>query len=68
VEGGSPPGKAPSGVSKVEFYSDGSQVGEDATSPYEYSWDTTKVSDGEHTVLVKAYDNVGTIGVDCQYF
>ena len=51
--------KAPSGISKVEFYVDGTKVGEATQSPYVYSWNTTQVSNGGHTIKVKAYDNAG---------
>lgn len=51
------------GISKVEFYIDGVKVGEDTSSPYEYSWDTINLPyDSKHTIQVKAYDNVGNIG------
>lgn len=55
--------KAPSGVSKVEFYIDGSKIGEDTTSPYEYNWNTSTVSNGNHIIMVRAYDNAGNIGI-----
>ena len=51
--------KAPSGILKVEFYIDGTKVGEDTQSPYEYSWNTTQVSNEGHTIKVKAIDNAG---------
>jgi len=54
--------KSPSGIRKVEFYIDESKVGEDTTSPYEYSWDTTQVLNGPHTIKAKAYDNAGNVG------
>ncbi|HOL38872.1 MAG TPA: Ig-like domain-containing protein [Dictyoglomaceae bacterium] len=54
--------KAPSGVSRVEFYIDGSKVGEDKEAPYEYSWDTTKVLNGTHTITVAAIDNINNSG------
>ncbi|MCX7796947.1 MAG: clostripain-related cysteine peptidase [bacterium] len=49
--------KAPSGINRVEFYIDGSKIGEDSSSPYEYNWNTTQYSNGSHTITVKAYDN-----------
>jgi murein DD-endopeptidase MepM/ murein hydrolase activator NlpD len=55
--------KAPSGISKVEFYIDGSKVGEDTSSPYEYSWNTDTLTFGStHTIQAKAYDNAGNVG------
>jgi len=54
--------KAPSGIAKVEFYIDNNKVGEDTSSPYEYSWDTTQYTSGTHTITAKAYDNAGNVG------
>jgi hypothetical protein len=51
------------GVSKVEFYIDGSKMGEATTSPYTYFWDTyTLPYNSKHTIQAKAYDNAGNIG------
>ena len=44
------------GISKVEFYIDGSLKSTDTSSPYSYSWNTTAASAGAHTVKVIAYD------------
>jgi len=43
-------------VQKVEFYVDDTKIGEDASEPYETSWDTTAYSDGSHTIKAVAYD------------
>ena len=51
------------GVTKVEFYVDGALKITDTTSPYSYSWDSTAVANGSHSLTAKAYDaahNVGT--------
>jgi len=51
------------GVTKVEFYLDGSLKSTDTTSPYSWSWDTTTTTNGSHSLTSKAYDaalNVGT--------
>ena len=51
------------GVTKVEFYLDGALTSTDTTSPYSWSWDTTAVVNGSHSLTAKAYDaalNVGT--------
>lgn len=37
-------------VRSVKFYIDNELVGEDTTSPYQYSWDTTTYSDGQHEI------------------
>jgi len=50
------------GVTKVKYYIDGKKVGENTKSPYEYSWDTTKYDNGNHTIQVKAYDKAGNVG------
>lgn len=51
------------GILKVEFYIDSNKVGEDTSSPYEYSWNTTIVDNGTHTTQAKAYDPTGNLGV-----
>jgi murein DD-endopeptidase MepM/ murein hydrolase activator NlpD len=57
--------KAPSGISKVEFYIDNNKVGEDTESPYTYEWDTTNLTKNSlHVITVKAYDKAGNIGKD----
>ncbi|MFH1778792.1 MAG: Ig-like domain-containing protein [Candidatus Omnitrophota bacterium] len=37
-------------VRYVKFYIDNQLVGEDTTLPYQYTWDTTAYSDGQHTI------------------
>jgi hypothetical protein len=59
------------GISKVDFYIDGSLLLSDTTFPYEASWNTTQVSNGAHTVKVIAYDTINqtvedSIGVTVQ--
>ena len=49
-------------VSKVEFYVDGTLKATDTTSPYSFSWDTTQVANGTHTLQAKAYDPANNIG------
>jgi hypothetical protein len=53
-----------SGVVGVQFKVDGVNLGaEDLTSPYSFSWDTTTVANGMHTITATArdrYSNVGT--------
>jgi hypothetical protein len=50
------------GVTSVQFYIDGSLAGTDTTSPYSYSWDTTAVANGSHSIYSKAYDAAGNVG------
>ncbi|MGC8718207.1 MAG: clostripain-related cysteine peptidase [bacterium] len=55
--------KVPSGIQKVEFYVDGNKIGEDATSPYQCSWDTSGLKHNTtHTITVRAIDNANNIG------
>jgi hypothetical protein len=48
-----------SGVARVELYVDSVLVANDTTSPYAYTWNTTSESDGDHSVVARAYDNAG---------
>jgi hypothetical protein len=50
------------GVTKVELYVDGALKGTDTSSPYSFAWDTAGVTNGGHTLSVKAYDVAGTVG------
>lgn len=50
------------GVSKVEFYLDGVLQSTDTASPYEWSWNTTAVSNGAHTLSSRAYDAANNVG------
>ncbi|MCX7942867.1 MAG: Ig-like domain-containing protein [Dictyoglomaceae bacterium] len=61
--------KFPSGIDKVEFYVDESKIGEDSQTPYEYSWNTTTVLNGNHTIMAKVYDkaeNTGTASIEVE--
>ena len=49
------------GVASVQFQLDGTNVGSPLTAaPYIYSWDTTKGSNGSHTLKAIAKDTLGT--------
>jgi len=50
------------GVSKVEFYVDGTLKSTDTTAPYSYSWNTTTYANSSHTLVAKAYDAANNIG------
>jgi hypothetical protein len=52
---------AESGVRQVEFYIDGFLKSTDGDGSDGWSWDfvTTDYTDGNHTILVRAYDNAG---------
>ncbi|MGH8737393.1 MAG: Ig-like domain-containing protein [Burkholderiales bacterium] len=48
------------GVAGVQFQLDGANAGaEDTTAPYSVPWDTTKASDGSHTITAVARDAAG---------
>lgn len=43
-------------ISKVEFLIDNIVVATDTTSPYEYVWNSTATTNGQHTISARAYD------------
>ncbi|TMI68367.1 MAG: T9SS type A sorting domain-containing protein, partial [Bacteroidetes bacterium] len=50
------------GVTGVQFLLDGNNLGaEDLTAPYSVSWNTTSLSNGNHTLTAKARDAAGNI-------
>lgn len=49
------------GVSKVEFYVDGTLKATDTASPYTYSWDTTTATNATHSLTAKAYDGASPV-------
>ncbi|HEY6139916.1 MAG TPA: protease pro-enzyme activation domain-containing protein [Thermoanaerobaculia bacterium] len=50
------------GVTKVEFYLDGTLKSTDTTSPYAWTWDSTTAANGSHSLVSKAYDAAGNVG------
>lgn len=50
------------GVSKVEFYIDGTLVGTSTSAPYSMAFDSTTLTNGSHTLTAKAYDAANNIG------
>lgn len=50
------------GVDRVDFYVDGVLKSSDTTSAYTFSWDTTAVSNGSHTLQAKGLDTAGNVG------
>jgi|WetSurSiteA1Bulk_404760.scaffolds.fasta_scaffold00006_22 Zn-dependent metalloprotease len=50
------------GITKVEFYVDDVLKGSDTSSPYSMTLDSTSLTDGTHSLVVKAYDTAGQIG------
>lgn len=50
------------GVEIVYLIVDGSVVGSKTSSPYSFTLDTTKLSDGSHNLYVRAWDKSGNAG------
>ncbi|HTA64796.1 MAG TPA: Ig-like domain-containing protein, partial [Xanthomonadaceae bacterium] len=50
------------GVTRVEFYVDGTLKGTDTTSPYSMTLDSTTLANGSHTLTSKAYDAANNVG------
>jgi len=51
------------GVVKVDLYVDGALVSTSTSSPFTNRWNSRKAASGAHTLLCKAYDAAGNIGV-----
>lgn len=49
------------GVTTLHFRADGGVIGEVSAPPYGFSWNTTGVSNGTHTLTVIAHDAAGNI-------
>ncbi|MDD2272909.1 MAG: Ig-like domain-containing protein [Desulfuromonadaceae bacterium] len=47
------------GVSKVEYYINNVFMFASNISPYNFSWDTRSVANGDYIIISKAYDNAG---------
>jgi hypothetical protein len=50
------------GVTRVEFYVDGTLKASDASSPYSATLDSTTLTDGTHALVARAYDAAGNVG------
>jgi hypothetical protein len=46
-------------VARVAFYDGAQLIGTDTTAPYQLSWNTRKVSLGQHTLTAIATDAAG---------
>jgi len=51
------------GVSQVVLYANGQSVGSDSTAPYQFSWDSASVPDGDAMLVAYAYDEANNTGV-----
>ncbi|MEO8521924.1 MAG: Ig-like domain-containing protein, partial [Acidobacteriota bacterium] len=49
------------GIVDTELLVDGGSVGHDTTAPYAFSWDTTTVANGTHTLEARASDAAGNV-------
>ncbi|MFX1566161.1 MAG: Ig-like domain-containing protein [Promethearchaeota archaeon] len=50
---------AGSGIARIVIAVDGEALTELTSLPFDYSWDSTSISDGSHTITVTAIDNAG---------
>jgi len=50
------------GVSTVEFYENGTLLSATNVTPYSFTWNTTSVANGTHTLIAKGYDASGNVG------
>jgi hypothetical protein len=50
------------GVSRVELWVDGALALTDNSFPYSFSWNTTTVVNGNHTLQTRAYDAANNVG------
>lgn len=46
-------------IASVQFFDGATSLGTSTTAPYTFSWDTTKATNGSHTLTAKATDNKG---------
>ena len=65
-------GSSGTGIDKVEFYYDankpiGTATSTATTPPYSVTWDTTGLTDGEHTLKAKAFDKAGNSATSDDY-
>jgi subtilisin family serine protease len=51
------------GVTRVVLYANGQSVGSDSTAPYQFSWDSVQVADGNATLTAYAYDAANNTGI-----
>jgi hypothetical protein len=53
-----------SDIARVEFLVDSISIHNDSTAPYSLAWDSRAVSNGTHTLYVRAFDNEGLMSED----
>lgn len=52
------------GVTKVEFYINGSLKAADTNAPYDYTWDSRITANGKVNLMTRAYDAAGNVNSD----
>ena len=50
------------GVTRVELWVDGALSATDTSAPYTFSWNTSGLTNGSHTLQSRAYDAAGRVG------
>jgi hypothetical protein len=50
------------GVSRVEFYVNGSLMSTATTAPYAFGWNSISEASGSYILMTKAYDAAGNFG------
>jgi thermitase len=50
------------GVARVDLYVDGAVYASDTLTPFSFSWDTSLLADGSHSLAAMAYDPAGNFG------
>lgn len=50
------------GVAKVQFFVDGNWLSTSLVAPYNYSWNSKSVTNGQHQIVLKAFDSANNIG------
>ncbi len=53
-------------VTRVDFYADGILLASDTSAPFAFSWDSTRYSDGAHSLKLIAYDAAGNASAPAQ--
>ncbi|MDQ3064904.1 MAG: NPCBM/NEW2 domain-containing protein [bacterium] len=51
------------GVTRVNFYANGTLLGSDTSAPYSYSWNTASTANGSYTLSARAFDAANNSGV-----
>ncbi|WP_395794775.1 PHB depolymerase family esterase [Aquimonas sp.] len=51
-------------VTRVQFFANGSLLGEDSSAPYTFSWNIGSVANGSYALMARALDAAGNIGSD----